>query len=225
MALSKKIRSNVARNLRRQIDTKMKQAERAFNATESAYLRESYSKKIARLRDAKQMTYITTRNDDGKRVTRSDTDIRQGMQEAAEELSKSRYLSERGRRSLAATATQLNAASSGRTSVYTQAENKIFYRATQRAWDRPDVSLKERNQAILAYYGYENLADLVADVLALNQKAVDKANQMYGENQTEEQDSFVDENDIQESKRYPNYLRDVIAMAEPSGLEELEKTE
>lgn len=226
MALPNKIRTNVARNLRRQIDTKMKQAERAFNATESAFLRESYSKKIARLRDAKQMTYVTARNDDGKRVTRSETDIRKGMQKAAEELSQSRYLSERGRKSLASTSSQLNAATVGAASTYTKAEAKIFYRATQRAWDREGVKITERNQAILAYYGYENLADLVADVLALNQKAVDKAQEMYTKRkQTEEQDDYADENDVREAAQYPMYLRDVISMAEPSGLSEIEKTE
>ena len=225
MALPNKVRTNVARNLRRQIDTKIRQAQKAIDTAKSAFLKKSYERKISRLEEAKKMTYITTRNDDGKRVTRSETDIRQGMQTAARELSQSRYLSERGRRSLAATETQLNAASSDRTSVYTKADIKIFDRATQKAWDREGVSIQERNQAILAYYGYENLADLVADVLALNQKAVDKANQMYAKRQTEEQDEFADENDVREAAQYPMYLRDVISMAEPSGLSEIEKTE
>ena len=81
-----------------------------------------------------------------------------------------------------------------------------------------------RNQAILEYYGYESLSELVSDVLAMNQRALEASKLSYEEALTKEQQETADEEtDIREAKQYPQYLREVISMPEPSGLNELPK--
>lgn len=225
MALPNRIRTNVGRNLRRQIDRKIAQTERIRDSINDKTLRQSYEQKLSRLSDAREKTYITELNDAGKRVTRTDEEIRRNFQEASQEISQSRYLSQRGHRNLVSTQSQLNAASAGAVSEYTQAEVRIFYRATQNAWQKPGVKVEDRNKAILEHYGYENLSELVSDILTLNQKAVDKSRQMSEETLTKEQSDATSDNDVKEAQQSPEYLLDVISMSDPSGLDTLEKSE
>lgn len=224
MAISKQVRANVARNLRRQIDRRIKQAQAAAQSAKNDFLAQAYNRKIEKLENAKQNTYLTSKSMDGKRVLKSDKDVRKGLQQASQELMTSQYLTEKGRRNLASTQSQLNAASAGAASTFTKAEAKIFFRATQNAWQRPGVSVKERIPAILEYYGYENLSELVADVLTLNQKAVETSKLTYTEELTPEQRAAADEeSDIKEAQQSPQYLTEVIEFPDPSGLTELRK--
>ena len=57
---------------------------------------------------------------------------------------------------------------------FSKEEVQIFYRATQKAWEglSPD---KNRNKAILDYYGKSDLREFVREVLAMNEKAVKSA--------------------------------------------------
>ena len=124
-------------------------------------------------------------------------------------------MSKQGQRSLAATQNQLNAASAkDKASIYTAEDVKIFYRATQKLWQ--DVPIAQRNEVILQKSGYENLSDLVADVLAANEGARQKARD-YREKMTPEQREKMDkEHDEKEAAQYPNYLKDVIQLSEQS---------
>lgn len=224
MAINKRVRSNVARNIRRQIDRRIARTERIkAQYEEGSALYTSYEKKISQLQEAKNNTYATSRTEEGKRIIKSDQEITIGLQEASKELVRSRYLTERGLRNMTSTQMQLNAGSVESVSEYTQAEVKIFFRATQRAWDREGVSVKERIPAIMEFYGYENLSELVSDILTLNQEAVRKSEKFYKEKGTKEQEDFQTEQDVKEAQQSPTYLADVIPMAEPSGLRELEK--
>lgn len=225
MALPKRIRTNVARNIRRQLDTRIAQFRRAMDSTKSDILAQGYKQRIASLEEAKKGTYVTAQNEAGKRVQRSDEQITEGIQAASRELMSTRFASNRGRRNMASTQAQLNAASVNAESMYTKEEVRIFYRATQKAWQREGVSLKDRNVAILEYYGYENLSELVSDILALNRHALEKAKLTPQEDLTPEQKDAADQNDVREAQQSPEYLMDVIEMPDPSGLAEIEKAE
>lgn len=48
----------------------------------------------------------------------------------------------------------------------TKDEIKVFYRATQNAWDKPDVPVEKRNQAIMSEYGIRDLEKLFNLVLS-----------------------------------------------------------
>lgn len=226
MAIPKRIRTNVARNIRRQLERRIARTEKIKDNAKSVFLKQSYEKKIERLQEAKKATYATYKTDAGKRAIKSDEQITRGLQAASQELSRSRYLTERGLRNMASTQMQLNAASVGAESTMTQAEAKIFFKATQKAWQREGVSVKDRIPAIMEYYGYENLSELVSDILTLNQEAVRRSELTYKEKLTKEQEESLDEEqDVKEAQQSPTYLADVISMPEPSGLEELDKSE
>lgn len=225
MALPKRIRTNVARNIRRQLDTRIAQFRRAMDSTKSDILTQGYKQRIASLEEAKKGTYVTAQNEAGKRVQRSDEQITEGIQAASRELMSTRFASNRGRRNMASTQAQLNAASVNAESMYTKEEVRVFYRATQKAWQREGVSLKDRNVAILEYYGYENLSELVSDILALNRHALEKAKLTPQEDLTPEQKEALEQGDVKEAQQSPEYLMDVIEMPDPSGLAEIEKAE
>ena len=215
--------ASVARNVRRQAERRISQLERMAESARNDYVRQGIAQRIERIKEAAEGTYIN--NASGRRIAgRTEADRRESLQHLASELSSTRYASNRGRRNLASTQMQINLASTGQaSSMYSEAEVKIFYRATQRAWQREGVSTRDRNEAILEYYGYESLSQAISDVLALNWKAVESSKVKVQEIMTKEQQEMAEEMDIKEAATYPQYLRDVISMPEPSGLAELSK--
>lgn len=219
----KKTFSYLARNARRAADRAITNLERLARTTKNKYAAQGARQKIENIKAIKQRTYIN--NAEGKRIVGRSNEERTEALEALKEITKSsKFASARGRRNLASTQKQLNLASVGLPSIYTKAEVKIFYRATQNAWQREGVDFHYRNQAILEYYGYESLSELVSDVLVMNQRALEASKLSYEEALTKEQQETADEEtDIREAKQYPQYLREVISMPEPSGLNELPK--
>ena len=219
----KKTFSYIARNVRRAADRAITNLERLARTTKNEYAAQGARQKIETIKDLKKRTYI---NDaEGKRIVgRSNEERTEALQALAAQTVSSKFASARGRRNLESTQRQLNLASVDLPSVYTKAEVKIFYRATQNAWQREGVDFHYRNEAILEYYGYESLSEAVSDVLAMNQKALESSKKTYEEPLTKEQrESADEETDIREAKQYPQYLREVISMPEPSGLNELPK--
>ena len=215
--------ATIARNIRRQADRRIAQLEKIAAGAKNQFVAQGAKQRIARIEQAKQGTYIN--NAEGKRIAnRSNEERTESLQALSRELVSTRYASVRGRRNLKSTETQLNAATSDASSVYTKAEVKIFYKATQAAWQRPGVKLQDRNAAILEYYGYENLSELVSDVLTMNSNAVEASKHDYTENLTPEQrEAMEGESDVKEAQSSPDYLREVVSMPEPSGLNELPK--
>ena len=61
-------------------------------------------------------------------------------------------------------------------SSFTREEVSIFYRATQRAWEKLS-STANRNKAILEYFKRDDLDSFVREVLEINQAAVKKSEQ------------------------------------------------
>lgn len=213
----------IARDIRRQADRRVAQLEKIATTSNNKYVAQGARQRIANIEQAKKGTYINDAQ--GKRiVNRSNEERTEALQALARELVSTRYASVRGRRNLKSTETQLNAATADASSVYTKAEVKIFYKATQAAWQRPGVKLQDRNAAILEYYGYENLSELVSDVLTMNANAVEASKHYYTENLTPEQrEAMEGESDVKEAQSSPDYLREVVSMPEPSGLNELPK--
>ena len=219
----KKTFAYYARNARRAAERTINNLERLARTTKNKFAAQGARKKIEEIEQLKERTYIN--NAEGKRIVgRSNEERSEALDALKEAVQSSRFASARGRRNLASTQKQLNLASVDLPSIYTKAEVKIFYRATQNAWQREGVDFHYRNEAILEYYGYESLSELVSDVLAMNQRALEASKLSYEEALTKEQKEAADEEtDIREAKQYPQYLREVISMPEPSGLNELPK--
>lgn len=208
------------RNIRRRVDTRIRQLQKIAEESQSTIAKRGAEQRIERLEKAKSKTYV--KNAEGERIV---PQLRERAFTALEnELDSTRYASVQGTRNLKITANQLNLATvSDSSSYYTEAEVHIFYRATQNAWQREGVSIENRNEAILEYYGYERLSELVADVLAANWRAVEKSKQSQKKKQSQEQEEMADEIDVKEAQESPDYMKDVIMIDDPSGLEEPEK--
>lgn len=98
---------------------------------------------------------------------------------------------------------------------FTREEVRIFYRATQEAWENLPASA-DRNRAILDYYGETDLRSFVEKVTrGINREAVERAHQ-------EIPDEYVNAGDRLESDEYddadrngsPDYLAWVIPVSE-----------
>lgn len=98
---------------------------------------------------------------------------------------------------------ELNKASAGLPAEWTKAETQVFYAATQKAWNRPGISLQERNRAILQYFGQSDLHDFVNEVLNRNRLAVQiaKGNIIPEELTSDDAEEFYSaaEQDIEEA--------------------------
>lgn len=223
MATRKTTFATIARNIRRQADTRLAQLESMAASAKNEFVRQGIQQRINLIQEAKEGTYIN--NASGKRIAgRTEADRRASLQKLASQLASTRYATAKGRRNLASTEMQLNLASvKEESSLFTEAEARIVYAATTNAWAREGISTSERNEAMLEYYGYESFSELVADILAINVKAVEKSKRRPKERLTEEQKEALGEGDVKEAQGSPDYLRDVIPMPEPSGLAELSK--
>lgn len=116
--------------------------------------------------------------------------------------------------------TEINRASVGKSSIYKQSEVYIFYRATQNAWIN-ELNPKMRNEAILKYYGKENLQDFFEEVINNErnknvQKAMEIINNPNGDYTNEEREAafaalFDNDDDFQIS---PDSRERAIEVAE-----------
>ncbi len=157
---------------------------------------------------------------DGKRIVgRSQEDIEAALSRLTElNESATVYTGDR-RRGFLFTQNQLNMASvDAEGSVYTKAEAKIFYRATQKAWQREGIGEHERNEAILQYYGRTNLAAFVEEVLNMNKLANDAAKVLDERRKHDSDDEDTEEaqrNDTSDGEKgSPTYMTLVITMEE-----------
>ena len=206
--------SKQAYNARRQAQRRIKAYKRELETPNlSADVREMYETAIRDLRQQQANTRMRTKS--GHIIPGRNTD---SVRKALTEL---QTLNKRGtvyigtnRQSFITTQNELNKASVGDLSAqYTKAEVKIFYKATQKAWQRDDVGEHERNKAILEYYGRTNLASFVDEVLKQNRAAV-KASEILptlgmSDEQREEYEEEQRHDNEDGEKGSPTYMADV----------------
>lgn len=168
-------------------------------AVKSGYYSESekadMNNTIKQMRKDMQQTRMYTKT--GKRIGNRTAESREAAIARLNELNKEtltvqeykrefrRLREDVGRRNMIAKH-QLNLASSsasleasksgGKIGEYSFIEKGIFFKATQRAWDRADVSEKERIEAILKYYNTQDLEKLIKDVLDANRDVINTYN-------------------------------------------------
>lgn len=96
---------------------------------------------------------------------------------------------------------ELNRASIKQPSVYTQTEAKLFYRATQKIWQKEGVGEHDRNEAILEHFNSErkakglkslSLEEVVEYVLKSNRKFEQWQNLNPSEEMSPEQQEFYE---------------------------------
>lgn len=119
---------------------------------------------------------------------------------------------------LASSTASLEASRSGnKIGEYSFVEKGIFFKATQRAWNRADVSENERIEAILKFYGTQDLEQLIKDVLEANRDVLNTYNRMdrelaFSELTEEELDAYAQllaADSTDEDSTSPTYLYEV----------------
>lgn len=172
--------------------------------------RERFERKISELREAQFATRQRTREG---RIIEGRT--RLTLSAALEKLKGLNRMLDQfigsARRANKITQSEINAASEGlESSQYTEAEVKVFYRATQKAWNRPDVDISQRNEAILEYYGYSRLSVIMDEVLQQNIAALRaaKLNPFKGmtQEQQEEYETALQSQGSDTEKGSPTYM-------------------
>lgn len=155
-------------------------------------IREAARESIRELRGAIEATMLRTRS--GKPIAGRKEQLQANLEKLNKINARESFGLGRHGQSNLVTRYELNKAASGKPAAYTEAETKVFYRATQKAWDRPGVNPKQRNEAILEYYGRKNLADLVQEVITENKMALRALEiQPHGELTDEERATFGEE--------------------------------
>ena len=216
----KDISSREYKNIRRRADTRIKQLQKIVDTSKSTVAKRGAEQRIERLEKAKAKTYVKTSEGE----TRVPQLRERAFSALQNELDSTRYASKQGVKSFKLTQQQMRLASVGdESSIYTEAESHIFYRATQRAWQKEGIPRDQRDEAILDYYGFESLSEAISTVLAANWRAVEKSKQSRKKKQSQEQEDMADEIDVKEAQESPDYMKDVIMIDDPSGLEEPEK--
>lgn len=204
--------------LRRTAKRRIAQLQKEVNQTSSSKERMFYNQMIDTLRNQISRTY--QRNPQTRQATGYKED---DLRLAGQNLQRINVAAKIGRgrqaRSNFITQQELNTAESyyfiGPTQgEFTREEVKIFYRATQEAWENLPASA-DRNRAILDYYGETDLRSFVEKVTReYNAEAVERAHRDITESQATEEGLEPDEFDGSDRKGSPDYLAFVIPISE-----------
>ena len=183
-----------------------KKAQRRIARLEAVIESESTPKRVraraeSQVREMREaMESTRQRSATGKRYTdRTQTQIREGVSRLEESLKGVAARQKVYESNLEVTQHELNRASVGAASVYTKEEAKIFYRATQKIWQREGIGEHDRNIAILDHYNSirkENglspltLDQIVDYVLEANRDLKEQQSVSPQEPMTPEQEEF-----------------------------------
>lgn len=194
--------SREARNVRRQINRRIKRLETIVNDSKATVRNRQWAER--EIRDLEQVKNESklSMNIRGHRYTQTLEQAMAGlerMKAKAKEIGP-RFTLEGD--SFEITQRELNRASVNAPSVYTKKETRIFYRVTQKIWQREGIGEHDRNEAILNYYNSirkENgltpisLDQIVDVVLNENKKFEEMQNAEPNESMDEEQQEKYNE--------------------------------
>lgn len=170
-AKRKRVKRAIA-SLKKSITDDMPASEARFRRSYIAKLEGDLKKTyVGRVRDKGARTEMYRRaNEEADRLTRRVAAVRGGRGTARER-----------RRSTEIFRQEMRAASQGRPSALGEMGRekvKIFYRYTQRVWDRPNVPPEKRLDVIMKAYGADTLSALFDRIMERNAKALEYARAM-----------------------------------------------
>lgn len=205
--------------LRRTAKRRITQLQKEVSRTSSDKERLYYNQMIDTLRDQISRTY--QRNPQTRQATGY---TRDDLRIAGQNLQRLNQAASLGRGSQARqnfiTQQELNTAESYHfigpvQGEFTREEVRIFYRATQEAWENLPASA-DRNRAILDYYGETDLRSFVAKVTrGMNKEAVERAHMDYNDEFVVDVEGLEPEEfDDADRNGSPDYLAWVIPVSE-----------
>lgn len=185
---------NKVRNERRKAQRRIASLSKKLGETKNSRTKTRIRKEI---KDLKRGVELSRTYDakTGKKI-RSQKQVAKNLNKLIERNERTEQYVHGQKRINKAMQTEINRASVGKSSIYEQSEVHIFYRATQNAWIN-ELNPKMRNEAILKYYGKENLQDFFEEVINNDrnkkvQKAMEIINNPNGDYTDEErQESFA----------------------------------
>lgn len=150
-----------ARNERRKAQRRIKALEQQMQKAGNSKTRSKLKGRIEELTKAVESTRMYS-TETGKRV-RTQSDVARNIEQLSRINSDFSYLTKSQTRSNKSVEIEINRASVGESSMYTNTQVKVFYRATQKAWQNSPIA--DRNKAILDYYGEKSLKKVFEDVV------------------------------------------------------------
>ena len=182
---------NKVRNERRKAQRRIESLSKKLGETKNSRTKTRIRKQIKDLKRGVELsrTYDTKT---GKKI-RSQKQVANNLNKLIERNERTEQYVHGQKRINKAMQTEINRASVGKSSIYKQSEVHIFYRATQNAWIN-ETNPKMRNEAILKYYGKENLQDFFEEVINNErnknvQKAMEIINNPNGDYTNEEREA------------------------------------
>lgn len=182
-------------------------------------LQQEAQQQIKDLRRYMQQTRMKTKT--GRTIKSHDAAFRREAVERLERMNvNTSYAVRRSFDNMRYTTQQINLASAGLPSKYSKFETQVFYRATQEAWDKPGISIADRNKAIAEHYHVSDFGAFVDKVLDMNRDLIrryeaNEAGQQQDYNEFEER---LREGDNSDDVKYTEH----IAMVSPAGTSKLE---
>ena len=203
---------NERRRLQRRIDKLQSELDSGKEMTDIA--QKKLQDSIEELKQAQEATKLVT-TIEGKVLRKTEEQVKTAISEAQVINRRYSVYLDTERKSFLATQSELNKASAGLESIYTKEQAQIFYKMTQKAWQREKVDPKHRNEAILEYYGRTSLAAFVDEVTEMNKKRLEWQKNNPEEDMTDEdkkrndEEQQHDQEDVQ--KGYSENLAGAIA--------------
>ena len=194
--------SREARNIRKQANRRIARLEKVLNDEKTTSRNREWARRqIADIRQAQNESKLSM-NIRGHRYTQTIEQAMTGLKNLKTLVSEiePRFTLEGD--NFEVTQRELNRASVNLPSIYTKNEVKIFYRATQKIWQKKDVDVHERNEAILNYYNEirmqnklapVNLNQIVDAVLKVNKEIKEQLELEPEKPMTEEQEERYSE--------------------------------
>lgn len=167
-----------ARNARARADNRIKDLKNTLKSTTNEHIRNEIRKDIRRIQRAvrETRTYSTKTGKqihNSKQVARGIDKLSRLLEEFPLRVPTQKNRSFQIRMNLASSQALQGPTQEGTKSLtdlatgLTKEEVSVFYRATQRAWNKPNVPIDKRNEAIMKYYKVRDLEVLFNKVLSM----------------------------------------------------------
>ena len=193
--------------LRRKGERRIKQLEAQLKVKDISARRADWAKtQIKEIKSAMQGTrqYSST----GRRYkTKNEDYIQKQMKRLENSISRVPARMQYKGDSFTVTQAELNKASVGQPSIYSKTETQVFYRATQKIWQKEAIGEHERNKAIVDYFNtkraeqgmsplsFTEIVDYVLEKYKDYSSLIEKANRQMTQEQAEEYAKLDNEDD------------------------------
>lgn len=155
---------NKIRNERKKAENRIKKLKQVMKDTQNEDTKRNIKSNIKKLKNAVNSTRTYAKST-GKKI-RSKEKVEVNFEKLKELNTRFDAYTYRGiNKKNNATRIEINKASVKADSIYTKYQVEVFFKVTQKAWNRPNVDPTKRYEAILKAYGKVDLGQLFDDIV------------------------------------------------------------